>query len=176
MPIYSIVRPFVELCFFRTGPQSLPASNLLLALTLVAHTTVGIVGFMMLMPRTDAIFAGILATVLMCVLTYGLLYLLRRDARLVQTLTALAGALTVLEMVGLPFASWLKSSHDMGLESGIPTFVVMILTGWHLTVQGNILRHAMSVPLMLGLAVSLLFFVMSVSVLQSLFPPTPLGG
>ena len=170
----SLVRPFVHLCMFRIGPQNLPVSVVLLVLALSAHTLMSIFGFMFLLPRPDAIFAGILGTALLCSLTYVVLYIQRRQMRLVQTLTALGGAIAILDLVGLPFASWLRSAHDAGLNAGAPMFIVMILTGWNLTVQAHILRHALSMPLMLGLMVSIFFFAVSVAVLQSLFPPVPL--
>jgi hypothetical protein len=157
----------------RTGPQNLPVSSFLLMLALGAHTIMSIAGFMFLLPATDAIFAGIIGTALLCTLTYVVLYIQRRQTRVIQTLTALAGAITLLDAVGLPFASWLKSTHDAGLNAGAPMFIFIILTGWQLTVQGHILRHAMSTPLMLGLMVSMFFFTISVTVLQSLFPPVP---
>jgi hypothetical protein len=169
--VISLFRPFVHLCMFRIGPQSLPVSSFLLGLVLCAHTLMNIFGFMFLMLGPDAVFAGIVGTMLLCSLTYAVLTVQRRQARLVQTLTALAGTITILNLVGLPFASWLKSTYDAGLNTGAPMFIVMILTGWHLTVQAHILRHAMSTPLMVGLTVSLFFFVISVTVLQSLFPP-----
>lgn len=169
--MFNLVRPFVELCIFRIGPQNLPMSVLLLALVLTAHTAMSIVGFTFLMSGPDAIFAGMLGTLLLCALTYSTMFVMRRQLRWVQTLTALAGALTILDLLGLPFATWLRSTHDAGLNSGIPMFIMMILIGWQVTVQGHILRHAMSLPMTLGLMVSMFYFAISVSVLQSLFTP-----
>ena len=145
----------------------------LLALALVAHTLISIVGFMILLPGGDAVFAGIVGTALLCLLTYSVLYVQRRQMRLVQTLTALAGAIALLDVIGLPFTSWLMYAHQAELNAGTPMLCVMLLTGWSVTVQGHILRHALSTPMMLGLMVSLLFLAISITVIRTLFPPVP---
>lgn len=168
-PLFALLRPFIELCLFRIGPQHLPASTVLLGLALVAHTLTGILGSLMLLPGATALFAGLTGTVLLAAFTTVLLYLQRVPARITQTLTALAGAVTVVDVLGLPVLGWLESAQAAGGDQSLPALLLILLTGWSLTVQGHILRHALSASFWLGLGLALLFSFITWKVMRSLF-------
>ena len=146
---------------FKTGPQNLPVSFFLLAATLVTHTIIQMLGFGLMTNRAEAFSAGITATLLLCALTGAMLYVAGRPARFIQTLTALAGTISLIWLLGLPLMSWLVFGLTSGTHSSIPQLLVIALLGWSLTVQGNIFRHALSLPLFMGLLVSILFFCIS---------------
>ena len=161
---------------FKIGPQNLPASLMLLGLALAAHTVTEILGLSYFLPRAQALLAGITTTLLLCALTTGVMLTLGRQLRLVQTLTALAGAIAVLGVIGIPITGWWKSMQAAGGLVELPIMLLVALTGWGLTVQGHILRHALSLPLFVGLVISILFFFVSVYVMESLFPPPVVGA
>ena len=146
---------------FKSGPQNLPASTVLLAATLVIHTITQMLGFGLMTNRAEAFTAGITATLLLCVLTGAVLYVAGRPARFKQTLTASAGTISLIWLLGLPLMSWLVFGHTSGANSSVPKLLIIALLGWNLTVQGNIFRHALSLPLFMGLLVSILFFCIS---------------
>ena len=169
--MYTIISPFLHLCIFRIGPQNLPTSLLLLSIVLAGYTASEVVGFMVYRPSHEALLAGLLGTVLLTGLTISVLCIQRHQTRLIQTLTALFGALTVLNVLELPLTSWLLSAHTSGTAEGAPLLLLMMLIGWSLTVQGNILRHALSTPLFMGLMISMFFFAITNSVTRSMFLP-----
>ena len=146
---------------FKIGPQNLPASLMLLAVTLFAHTLVQILGFALMTNRAEAFTAGMTATLLLCALTGAMLYLVGRPARLVQTLSALAGTISLIWLIGLPLMSWTVLGVATDTNSAVPRLLIIALLGWSLTVQGNIFRHALSLPLFMGLLVSIVFFCIS---------------
>jgi hypothetical protein len=156
---------------FQIGPQNLPASLLLLALALAAHSVIGVIGFSILLPGANAILAGCTATGLLAVLTSAALVIKRYPLRVVQTLTSLSGAVAILDVIGLPVASWLDAASKAGGNREVPLLILFVLTGWTLSVQGHILRHALSVPFALALLISVCFYWITGSIVRSLFVP-----
>ena len=166
----AIIKPFVQLCLLRIGPQNLPASLVLLGVALLAHTVTGILVSLMLLPGGVAILSGITGTLLISLLTLVLLYIQRLNVRMCQTLTAMAGAIALLDLLGLPVLGWLEKAHQSGGDRGLPMLCLLLLTGWSLTVQGHILRHALSTRFFLGLVIAVFFFWISWNVMRLLFP------
>ena len=169
----ALIRPFVHICLLRMGPQDLPSSPALLALVLFSHTLVGAFVSAVNLRFGQAIAAGVTDTALLCGLTIALLMLQELRERTVQTLTALAGAGTVLGFLAYPVSLWLRDAHAVDQPSPALTALLLAMLGWSLVVSGHILRHALSAPYYLGLLVSVAFYWISIRVLHHLFP---IGG
>ena len=133
----------------------------LLVTTLIAHTITQMLGFGLMTSTAEAFAGAMTATLLLCVLTGGMLYVVGRPSRLVQTLTALAGTISLIWLIGLPLMTWVVFALASGTHASVPQLLVIALLGWSLTVQGNIFRHALSLPMFMGLLVSILFFCIS---------------
>lgn len=165
-----IVQPFVQICLLRQGPQDLPASGILLAITLSAYTLLTALLSKVSMSADSAVVWGLISTVLMVAFTVILLYVQRRPARLVQTLAALAGTGALLTLIALPVFGWLHGADLKAGEGALAWLIVVVLTLWSLAVTGHILRHALSVPYFVGLVLAVVFYFISVSVFRTLFP------
>lgn len=139
-------------------------------ITLTAHTVIQSVGFGLMTSGLEAFIAGITTTLLLCTLTGFTLYAVGRQSRLIQTLSALAGTVSLIWFLGLPLMGWVVQGIAHDSDTAIAELLVIILLGWNLTVHGNIFRHALSLPLFLGLLVSILIFIISTYVV-SFVPP-----
>lgn len=170
--IQVLVRPFVEICVLRRGPQDLPVSTLLLGIMLVAHTVSSTLLSVVTLDVWKAIMAGIVDTLLVAALTGSLLYLHRLKSRIVQTLTAMTGTGAIITLAAIPLFTWLKGAEAAGSGSPIAALLVLGLIAWSLGVSGHILRHALSVPYILGILIAFAFFWISHTVFNSLFPLT----
>ncbi len=168
--MYALVNPFLQIALLRLRPQDLPVSTLLMGLTLGGHVLLGVVLFAFRMPLPEALLAAVTGTALLGAMTVSLLYVNRLQSHWLQTLTALAGADVVVGMAALPVTAWLHGSLDEGAASGLPGLLFLLLLGWNLAVSGHVLRHALSAPLPLGIVVALVFYVLSVTIMQALFP------
>lgn len=166
----ALTRPFIALCFLKIGPQDLPASVVLLVIALIAHTITEALGASVIMPDHSAIMAGLCATAVLATLTCAILLLQNRRARVLQTLCALAGAIAVIDIIGIPLASWLQYAEATGADKSLPILGLLALTVWSLAVHGHVFRHALSIPLSFGLVVALVFFWVSFQVMHYLFP------
>ncbi|MCP5151030.1 MAG: hypothetical protein H6983_06760 [Ectothiorhodospiraceae bacterium] len=168
--MHPLVEPFLRISLLRMRPQDLPASGLLLAIALLAHTVTGIAVSMMSLPLGQSIAAALTDTALLVVLTATLLLAHGHRARMAQTLTALAGAGAVVGLVALPVTAWLHATTPVGGPPGAAAVALLALIGWSIAVVGHVLRHALSAPLFVGLAVAVIFYWISLSVLNHLFP------
>jgi hypothetical protein len=168
--VYPLVKPFLELALFRRKPQDLPQSLLLLWVVLAAHALMGFAFFMQRIGAFEALLAGMCGTTLLALLTASLLALNGLRARIVRTLTALAGIDLVIGVVALPVSIWLHLGLDGGAVDGLASLLFLLLLAWNLGAAGHVLRHALSAPLAMGVVIALIFYVVSESVLTRLFP------
>ena len=145
---------------------------MLLALVLFAHTVVGMAVAAVDLRIGQALAAAVIDTALMCGLTTGLLILRTLHERTVQTLTALAGAGSVIGFVAYPVSLWLHDAHQASEPAPALTVLLLGVLGWSLTVSGHILRHALSAPYYVGLLVAVAFYWISVRILTGVFPLT----
>ena len=166
----ALIHPFVQICLLRLRPQDLPSSAALLVLVLLAHTVIGVAVAAVNLGFGQAVAAGVIDTALLCGLTTGLLVLSNLRARAIQTLTALAGAGSIIGIVAYPVSLWIQDAHDASQESPALALLLLSVLGWSLVVSGHILRHALSAPYYLGLLVSVAFYWISVKILGGLFP------
>ena len=168
--MYALVKPFLDLCLLRRAPQDLPSSDLLLWLVLVTHTVSGILLSVVTLSFGQALLAGIMDTLLLAGLTVSVLYIHRLYDRFKQTLTALAGAGTVLGLLALPITGWFHAARSADGDTSGPILVLLVLIGWSITVAGHILRHALSTVFILGIVVALIFYWISINIMNRLFP------
>ena len=167
--IHTVVRPFIEVCTLKRRPQDLPASTLLLGITLATHTLASILLSTVTLEFWKALMAGIVDTLLVVVLSASLLYLCRLGARIPQTVTAMTGTGTIITLVAIPLFSWSQNAQQ-GDGSPFAALLVLGVIAWSLAVSGHILRHALSVPYFLGIFIAFGFFWISHSLFITLFP------
>ncbi len=166
----AIFDPFIQICLLRQGPQNLPTSGILLAITLTAHTVMSILLSSVALSAANALLSGVVDTLLLVVLTGALLYARQRNTRVIQTVTALAGTGAIITLIALPVSGWLHGADQAAGEGGFALLLLLFLTGWSLAVAGHIFRHALSVPYVLGLVLAAVFYWISISVFRGLFP------
>jgi len=168
--LLALVKPFVDICLLKRNPQDLPTSGLLLGITLAAYGLSGVLVSATMLPTGTALLAGLADTALLSFLTASLLYLQRLQARVPQTLTALAGTGAILGVVALPLTNWAQSARQSGTDAMLPELIILLLLGWSLTVAAHILRHALSTSFPVGLILAIVFFWVSINIMYWLFP------
>ena len=113
---------------------------------------------------------GLLDSALLVVFIQSLLLLLQRNARILQTLTAMAGSGCLLGLIALPLVLWGQPSEAEEQVSGLLLYAWLLLLVWNLLVAGHILRHALSTSLAIGIGVALLYALFSMQLVAVLFP------
>lgn len=117
-----------------------------------------------------------LSLVLAVALPWAMLRARGRDARYVQTLTALVGTWVLATLAYLPIAYFAK---DLPLpQPGLPptrmqalvAWATLILAAWKLAINGQIWRHALDWPMGGGIAVAVGVFLLELGLLRLVVP------
>ena len=162
-----------DICLLRAGPQDLPASRELLGLSMVSYT---LASFLLSLPGYPLVAAGQLALMdagLVVVFAATALYLTGKMARLTQTLTALSGTGTLLGLIALPVIQLLASGKESGQLALLAGMLWLLLFGWNLLVVAHIMRHALSVNFPAATGVALLYTLVAMQIINTLFPMSP---
>jgi hypothetical protein len=165
--VLKLLNFFVDLCLLRRAPQDLPASQALLVVVLVVNALSGIVLGIQTWAGAGAALA---ATVVDIGVLLGLLWVALRvrgvTARFTQSATALLGAGTLFTLLAMPLQPLLDAPED--IEGGALLYLLLLI--WVQLVYGHVLRHALNLKLVAGVALSLVYTFTSAVLIELLFP------
>lgn len=165
-----IIEAFWKICLFRQGPQDLPASSVLMLVSMLVYAVASVlIGLLNLAPIA-ALLSGILDVALVAAMTQLLLWIKALGTRFQQTFTALMGTGAMLGFLALPL---LYIQLQMGDQPALlPSVLTLGLMIWNLAIVGHILRHAIGAPFFVGVLLAVVFMYVSISVMRSLFVTT----
>ncbi|MGB5260936.1 MAG: hypothetical protein WBO34_10500 [Gammaproteobacteria bacterium] len=165
-----LFRYWLDLCLLRAAPQDGPASTFTLGFALTCYAMVSVLvmtsGYGMLTGARIAL----LELALLAAFVTVLLYLLDKAARISQTLAAMAGAGSLLGLVAFPLVLLQGPVTDDGALPLLLSLVWVTLLIWNLAVSAHIMRHALSTSFAIGLAVSVLYLLVSTQIAMTVFP------
>lgn len=162
-----LLKMFVDLCRFRAEPQNLPYSRFLMLLCMSCYFLLGFAVSIQEQGFSLAILSAGADTGLMVGLAYLGLWIRDSIPRATQTITALTGTGALFELVGWPLVTFLQQLEE-GEASSI-SLLLLVLVIWNITVIGNILRHALEVPMWVGTGIALLYIYTSLRVMAALY-------
>ncbi len=164
-----LLKLYIDLCLFQAKPQDLPYSQ---GLVLVTGTLA--VFTYTLTDTLNERFGMTLLVSLVQVLLFGfiiwlVLRLRKRAERWMQTIAALYGTGSLLQLIGWPISSWFERVKESPEAASTPLLLVVVLGFWFLAIMTSVLRHAMEVSLGFGLMVSIACQAITVIALVWLF-------
>nr|WP_242482316.1 hypothetical protein [Thiocystis violacea] len=161
---------FIELCALRRPPQDLPASDVLLAIVLIADVIVGVlVGIAAGLPWLTSLMQGLAEVLIMLTALYAALTQLRARPRFTQSATALLGSGALLGLVAIiPLSMKPTGSAETDLAA-LGAFLLLALVIWGIVVTGHILRHTFGLTLGQGAAIAVAFEIVTVTIVTALF-------
>lgn len=163
MPIFRLL---LDICLFRKGPEDVPASSILLGVTLLAYVLVGLF-LLSFQTGLDIALPQVLAEGVMNLAFLGfLLWIANKPHRFLQVAIALVGSDALISLLALPL---LLAQGVEGL-AGVTHLPLLGMMIWHVAVSGMIFGRAISKSLPIGIAVALLYTLLSVQVMATLFP------
>jgi hypothetical protein len=164
-----IAKAFLDIALRRRTPAHLPASLLLLALAACAAALAEVLGALLPPPPNGQILVRIVLEVGMpLAFTWAVLALARRRARFLQTASALLGVGAIAASILYPLDSAIRVLGEDKLAS-LPIGVIWtaVFIGY-LLACAHIWRSALDSGLLLGVAISLGYFVLALSIDQRL--------
>lgn|GEM_PF-73163 len=163
--VLAIYQAFFDIIMQRRGPQDLPASRMLLAISVALYALVGSVLLSFYIAQPSQLVAELALNIAVVAGFYALVLKIRGfSARLVQTLTALYGCDAILSGFMLPFHGWHTMLDPDSPVGVLPLVGISLLLFWTFAVAGHILRHALEIPLPAGVLVAMAQFAVGVGV------------
>jgi hypothetical protein len=174
-----LLRLFTQIALLRRGPQDLPASVLLLVLTIAAYLLINFLINCLPLPTTaaaDAAESQFPAQLFLYALfTFGwyaaLLKLARRSERTLQTSTAVFGVMIVL-IPPLFLSSWLRIRFGPDPLWGVPAQLLEIMVQvWIIAANSYIVKAALEWSVAASVALVILQVAASVVLIRAVFLP-----
>lgn len=158
---------FVDVCLFKKGPQDVPASRLLFGLALVAYWVVGTLLLSLRNDWLEAVAQAVTESLLLLGFCWCLLFVTKRLPRLLQTTITLLATDALISLPAALLLSWWTALPDApGLQLGL-----LALSLWQLAVIAQVLRLAVSRPLVLGGALAIGYVGIAYTIMVALFGP-----
>jgi hypothetical protein len=164
----ALLKFFFELALLRRGPQDLPASSALLVLLAALSVVIGSAnGAEIFGGLRPALGANLLDLLLTMLLLFVLLQIRGHLPRWQQTATAFFG-LGVL--VGLIMLAVRRPAELFGITP-LAVLVELVLAVWLHVALGNVLRHALGIPLLAGVVIVFAYTILAFNIIARFFPP-----
>jgi hypothetical protein len=159
-----LLQTFLEIAFWRKGPQDVPASRTLAFLALVAYIAIEFMSVRLfdLDLRATLIIVGVDVFMLSAWL-YAVLAFFGRRQRFVQTITATLGVgvlLLLLDILMRTMQLWLGQGESLGGNWLFVRFMIIAL------VMGRIFMHALDRGLITGMALTIAIIYSTEAVAQ----------
>jgi hypothetical protein len=167
--IQGLIQPFFRLCLLNANPQDLPASTVLLGISLSAYLLVTTLVAVPVYGWGSSVLQAILEIALLLGYTRLALQTISHPERYTQTVSALAGAGVIIGVLALPLAYSLYSSASPGNVDSLTLFAYLLVFAWLLVVYGHIYRHALSSGMLIGVLVGFGYVVLTSIVIESVF-------
>jgi len=166
-----LVRLFAQIALLRRGPQDLPASMLLLVLTVLGYLCVNFLLNSVLPPDNHWRGPLLADTAFMLLWYIGLLRLVGRPERILQTTTAVFGFQAVLSPL-LVAAEWLMGRFAEDFTWQVPvTCVGLLLLAWLIAANSHVVKAALEWSGSASVALVILQTLVGWLVEFALFPP-----
>jgi hypothetical protein len=159
--VLQFLKAFLDIVLWRRGPQDLPASPLLFWLTAGAYVAVSVVQLSLVdePPAAWVVFV-LLDPVLLTGGVYLLLRLFGKDARFLQTATAVLGTGVVLGLALFLPTEWLVTQLGLPPESTGAGLLALALVIVFALVTGRILKLATDSNMFTGVTLALMYFLL----------------
>ncbi len=161
---------WLELCLLRRAPQDDAASPAALWLALLLYTVTDVVIAAASSSLRVALAMTAVDVAVLAAFSWALLRLTGRPARLLQTLTALAGSGVILGVLALPLVQQAAAAQRNDAPAAGLAMLWLVLVVWSVVVRAHIFRHALSAGFSVGMLVAVLHAVLLFGLVEYLFP------
>jgi hypothetical protein len=159
----ALILVFWRILLLRAGPQSVPASSSVMWLALLLHYAVGVLLALFAMPLALALFYALVSTLSMVAMVHGLLLLFQKQARTMQSLSALAFCEALLGLLLLPLTLLYYPGGGEGELRVLPVILSLLVMGWNVALAAHIFRHALEVSRGMGFLYSVVYLIVAVT-------------
>jgi drug/metabolite transporter (DMT)-like permease len=178
----SLLESIRDILLLRRGPQDLPFSAALLGTLILFALAIGLAVSAQRVPVAVAAPQLGFEVLLLLALAWIPLAVARRGERFIQTATALVAAAIAFNLLAVPVVLGVgelpRDPRALSTLQVVLGWLSLALLAWKLVVSGHVLRHALDVPLRIGVLIAAAFLAAEVVLNLALFgaqgtPATP---
>jgi hypothetical protein len=152
------------------GPQDLPASRVLMKLSLLVYLLSGLPGLLVSVDFVQAVLAQALDVVVLLLFTYLCLQVFVKPERYTQTIIALASVGAIFQLIVLPILFEFKEVEEASQAMLGMSLLLLALVSWNLTVIAHIFRESFSVRLPAAIVLTISYMFITLSARKFFFP------
>lgn len=164
---------FVDIALHRKGPEDLPPSRFFFGLILLVYATVSLLALQINWPLSRALSMLVVDLALYLSFYWALLSLTRHSGRYWQTVTAVLGAETLLNVLAVPILLWRGTNPEQDATAAVQTGALALLLMWSIDIAGFVVARAIDKPYIVGVLIMVGYVVGSILLGQLLFPAAP---
>ena len=164
-----LLKRFLNICLLTQGPQDLPHSSLTLRILLVVYFLTGSFSMLSSTAFEDAVLIMMLDLAVLILFTWFCLQAFKKQARFIQTTTALAGAGSIFQLLAWPLLIQMESVKQSGEASPEVTLLLLIIISWNLAVFAHIFRHAFGIRMLAAFILTLAYVMINVTARYLIF-------
>jgi hypothetical protein len=154
-----LFRLFLKILLLKQGPQDIPYSKGLTFFLLVLHMLTGLMLLGLSQTFSQALYSALTSTVIMVAFVQIMLITHRKDIRLLQTLSALAGVEILLGLFSIPLTMLYQNGISDPLVIGMLSLTII---GWNGMVAGHIFTHALGNNRALGFSYAAFYLFVAI--------------
>jgi hypothetical protein len=170
--VLRLVLAFVDIMLHRRGPEDLPSSQFLVWLLLAVAVAVDLAILLANDGTPRAAGVAVLIQFLDIWFVWALLRTFNRQRRFRQTMCALLGTETILNLIGAPFIPLLAASATTSTQPEItlPLLLTALLGIWSIDIAAFVFARALERPYVLCVAIVLGYVLLIISLHTTLLP------
>lgn len=167
---FRLLSVLIDLCLLKRGPQDLPHNPALTLAFLIGALALEAYSANLLSNSPTLFSSVILSGAFALAATWAILRLRRVESRYWQTLFALIATGVLFSLLALPLlvAIGPLDPDNMTQLSPVVGLGIVLLAAWRLLVAGHIWRHALDIPLPVGVLVALGTFMVELILQRAL--------
>ena len=159
----------------QASPQDILYSRALMVRMIFFYFLSGVLVMSGLMEASVAPVRMLFSISILLVFSYALLTALNKLARLVQTVTALAGSGILFNILAWPVLGYMSVPDVPDTTMQMLSLFMLMVLSWEIMVTAHIYRHALNIQVLSAILLSLGLFFISLSLTQMIFPEMTQG-
>ena len=167
----NLIKYFIELCLLRKGPQDVPASQALLITTGALLILTAVLSDQLHGDLFGKLTFALAQVALLSTVVWIVLSIRKVPERIVQTLTALYGSGTLIQLLIWPFRAQIIGMEDpqQAQEAVLPLMAIVGFAVWSFIIMIHIYRNALDITRGKAIMISILTQVIVGMAMFSMF-------
>lgn len=164
-----LLKRFFQICILAKGPQDIPHSTILMRISLVVYFITGLLSMLPSVTMQQAVIEMALDLVVLLVFVWACLQAFHKQARYIQTLTALATVGALFQFLAWPLLAYLEAGRQAGDPVSELSLLLLLIVSWNLAVYAHIFRESFNIRMLAAFIMTIAYAVINISVRQILY-------